>query len=84
MPILQLYSSLFHLADVLKGAYSDNFSAERLKANASQIELMLDSFMDYGIPLIPQKFVLESIAKPSGMMEKIEEAIVGRRNVQKD
>jgi AP-3 complex subunit mu len=42
---------------------------------------MLDSFLDYGYPLIPQKFVLESIAKPSGVMEKIEEVIVGRQNI---
>lgn len=45
---------------------------------------MLDALLDYGYPMIVQKHVLESVVKPSGVMEKIEEAIVGRQNVQRE
>ena len=83
MPVLQIYAILFHILDVLKAA-DQGLSAERLKSNFSGVELMLDSFLDYGYPLIPQKFVLESIVKPGSVMEKIEQAIVGRNNIQRD
>lgn len=56
-------------------------SAEKLRANLSGLEIMLDALLEYGYPLITQKHVLESVVKPSGMIEKFEEAIVGRHNV---
>lgn len=39
---------------------------------------MLDHFLDNGFPFIAQKFVLESLSKPSGVIDKIEEVIVGK------
>ena len=53
MPVLYIYSTLFHVVDVLKGSYADGVSAEKIKANFASVELMLDSFLDYGLPLIP-------------------------------
>jgi AP-3 complex subunit mu len=41
---------------------------------------MLDAFLDYGYPMITQKYVLEQIVKPAGVIEKIEQVIVGRNN----
>jgi len=49
-----------------------------------KIKKMLDHFMDYGFPLISQKFVLESMIKPFKMMDKIEEALVGKNQHSKE
>jgi AP-3 complex subunit mu len=69
---------------VLKVSFAEGLTAERLRNNFSSIELMLDAMLDYGYPLITQKFVLESIIKPSGVIEKIEESLLGRHNMHKD
>eukprot|EP01016_Furgasonia_blochmanni_P011725 TRINITY_DN1542_c0_g1_i10.p1 TRINITY_DN1542_c0_g1~~TRINITY_DN1542_c0_g1_i10.p1 ORF type:complete len:333 (-),score=126.57 TRINITY_DN1542_c0_g1_i10:135-1133(-) len=45
---------------------------------------MLDSYLDYGYPVINQRFVLESLIKPEGVFDKIEEVIVGRNQHLKE
>lgn len=52
VPVLSIYAILFHVVDVLKGSYSDGITAEKLKSNFYSVELMLDTFLDYGYPLI--------------------------------
>ena len=44
---------------------------------------MLDHYIDNGYPLISQKFVLEQLAKPIGVLDKIEEVVIGRSQHQK-
>ncbi|CAD8112881.1 unnamed protein product [Paramecium primaurelia] len=83
IPVLQLFATLFLILDVLKASFP-NESSEKLKQNLHSIGIMLDSIFDYGYPQITQKHVLESIVKPGGIIEKIEEKIIGRQNVQKE
>ena len=45
---------------------------------------MLDHFLDHGFPLITQRYVLESMIKPYKMMDKIEEALVGKNPHSKE
>ena len=82
--MLEVYGVLFHVVDVLKASFADGLTAEKARNNFSSIELMLDALLDYGFPFITQKFVLESMVRPSGMIEKIEESLLGRHNIQKD
>lgn len=39
---------------------------------------MLDNYMDYGMPIVNQKYVLEQMVEPESVFDKIEEIIVGR------
>jgi AP-3 complex subunit mu len=39
---------------------------------------MLDNYLDYGMPIVNQKYVLEQMVEPESVFDKIEEIIVGR------
>jgi len=82
--LLEVYGLMFHIVDVLKASFTEGVTAEKLRNNFSSIEMMLDALLDYGFPLITQKFILESLVKPSGVMEKIEESLLGRSTVKRD
>ena len=45
---------------------------------------MLDHYLDYGFPLITQKYILESMIKPYKMIDKLEETFVGKNSHAKD
>lgn len=45
---------------------------------------MIDHYLDFGFPLITQKYVLESMIRPYKMIDKLEETIVGINSHGKD
>ncbi|CAD8190721.1 unnamed protein product [Paramecium octaurelia] len=83
IPVLQLFATLFLIQDVIKASFP-NESSEILKQNLPQIVIMLDTLFDYGYPQITQRYILESIAKPTSLIQKIKEKIIGRQNFQKE
>ncbi|EGR29171.1 hypothetical protein IMG5_161480 [Ichthyophthirius multifiliis] len=78
IPILLIYNLIHLLADVLKSTFKDILNSEKLRNNFSSLTITLDHFLEQGVPLITQKFVLESLLQPQGFLDKIEEVVIGQ------
>ncbi|KAL4464049.1 hypothetical protein ABPG74_005986 [Tetrahymena malaccensis] len=82
--LLSAQQLMYLIADILKNTYKDILNSEKLKSNFSSLLIMLDHFMEKGQPLITQKQVLESLVQPQGVLDKIEEVVIGQNQHQNE
>ncbi|KAL4510656.1 hypothetical protein ABPG72_004810 [Tetrahymena utriculariae] len=82
--LLSAQQLMYLIADILKNTYKEILSSEKLKSNFSSLLIMLDHFMEKGQPLITQKQVLESLVQPQGVLDKIEEVVIGQNQHQNE
>ncbi|EAS07474.2 adaptor complexes medium subunit family protein (macronuclear) [Tetrahymena thermophila SB210] len=82
--LLSAQQLMYLVADILKNTYKEILNSEKLKSNFSSLLIMLDHFMEKGQPLITQKQVLESLVQPQGVLDKIEEVVIGQNQHQNE